>query len=203
MLIGEDTERCVSRKTALAQALSQARHGDPDPSGVRMLIFSGKRGLVQEFAPKTTKSRRAEEMPDTELAYLREGGTQGRYPSRDGEMFQLDALDNLLISVIDSVSSPPDPDEIRIEMVGPQGTCQNCAEALRMKVHQLQQVSDEYSLKLKFSLITRWTGAQLSFNKNGKRYGTENASASNGPKIPIPWRGAKYSLDAPHWKRKR
>jgi hypothetical protein len=202
MLIGEDGGRHSARKQLLAGHLAQIA-GDyhQDPSYVRMLVFSGRRGLVYYAPPRTTTSRPHGQTPHTPIADIREDGISN-HESRDGEMFMVPILRDVIATqaALMQQQAPIAPDELRIEMLGPRGTCSNCAEALREMTRSYQTALDNaLGLgTLRLSLITRWTGPQSEVGPMGTRYGTNNAAPSGGPKID----NAQHWY-APHWKRQR
>lgn len=202
MLVGEDAVRHAARKQLVAEHLAGVSADyHRDPSYVRMLVFSGRRGLLAAIPPQTTASRPAREVPQTPVAEIREGQVV-HHASRDGEMFMVPLLRNIVAAYVAEMqqNAPAPQDEVRVEFMGPRGTCANCAEALRALAGAYQGVIDQTLGPgvLRLSMITRWTGPQQEWGPMGTRYGTTNAARSAGPKIDD-----QNRWYAPHWKRAR
>jgi hypothetical protein len=200
-LEGEQQVEHFKRKMITAYHINEvAASGTLDPSHVRLLVFSGREGLIANVSPIRTNQRPRDQNPHTPVSEIRAGIVPGsearvaRHASRDAEMFQLDELRDITTRF---VATRPGfhsgySDELRIEMIGPRGTCEDCAAALGAAIQAWQVLFNETFGPgvLKLSLMTRWTGPQ---RETGQRvgsgrdqstvYGTTDAAFSLGPKV--------------------
>lgn len=180
-------------------------------SSVAAKVFSGNFGLLGDVPIPNTGGGD----PRTDHARDRASGQQARYPSRDGEMYLIDAFDGIVKDYIQTnknrlrplnwhrrsrryvANNDPLNDEIRIEIVGPKGTCTDCQAALRSWLRKKQAdfqhaVRYPYNLdennvdwqnlgqagSVQVSLVTRWTdGRQVLDNV---RMGTRSQSHTYG-----------------------
>lgn len=226
LLQGENDENHWRRKLATANTIKQIKARElHDPSLVQVLIFSGRQGPVAELLPISTNQRQSNDVPDTAAAWIRDDHRGGaRYSdqiSRDGEMFQLELVDEAVARFLQKYFQhrPYQPDELRLEFLGPRGTCTDCEVALREAVAAWQTVIDRElgTGTLTLSLVARWTvpeqiehnmrlGQSNNNNNNNNNhqhnkrdqsttYGTTSATHSKGPTIDEDnW------FPAPHWK---
>jgi hypothetical protein len=210
-LTGEDPQRYFRRKMITAHSINELHAtGVMDPSAVRVCIFSGREGLVANISPIRTNQRARDEVPHTPMSHIREdhhGGARSTDAvSRDGEMFQIDEIREVIGQFVQARPgfAMGHTDELRIELIGPRGTCTDCQAGLQVAVNAWQGVMNETfgPGAITLSMVARWTAAQVEHGQrtNNRRdqsttYGTTDAHGSPGPKL-----GTAGRIDAPHWK---
>lgn len=182
-----------------------------DADHVRLLVFSGKFGLlgkmhIPEEVLNKDKEGEKKIAPAHKYVNIRAGGKS--HPeldgSTDGEMYLITKMNSILADYIKRHRSQLSPgrftelqdsdewfkwnpnqnplkDEIRVEILGPQGTCKDCQSALRvwvkdaaMKIkkqtkwpqNKLVEVREGGAGTVKISVVARWIdGNQIQTNK--------------------------------------
>jgi hypothetical protein len=187
----EGDSRYHSRKSDLSLIIKDVTHRRGDASMVEILVFSARYGRLAFFAARSTSERNRFQFPQTPFAEAREHG-RSRRKSRDGEMFMLDHLDGVLDDYVAGHTEPDGViprDDLRIEMIGPQGTCTDCQAALRLWLDDVNGWCGVHFPLLGVSLRTRWTsGQQVRGNMRPDArdqshvYGSPNAYAKGGVK---------------------
>ena len=125
-------------------------------------------------------------------------------------MFMLDAVDRILDQYLDEhvlENGGYSRDEIRVEMVGPQGTCTDCQAGLTLWLTDTNKYFDNKGWPLKVSLRTRWTSGRAEMQ--GMRPNARDLSHTYGSLGAYPKNGLKGAADqhgfrapAPHHKLK-
>lgn len=187
MLIGENALRYAARKRTLENHLADEQC---DVSPVRMLVFSGRDGLLAAISPKTAANRARDQLPQAPLSRFREERVAGCH-SHDAELCMAPCLSDVVAAQVfqmqraGSPHSPCAPDELRVELIGPQNLCAHCAEALRSLIAAYQDLIDQTlgPARLRLTLATHWTRDQIEQDPMQIRYGMAQVVASGNQRV--------------------
>jgi len=174
---GQAYERYTARKKETEEAL-QKTPGTGAANEVHALVFSGTYGQIGSFTPPSESERSKD--PKTDLSKVREGGKKVSESSKDGELYLIDKMENVLnkywkaharslmrghLEIEKSDWSPPPKkwipnkkpltDTIRIEIIGPKGTCTDCQRALKDWVKEKSLVFSKKEDEIKKELQTQ------------------------------------------------
>ncbi len=217
-------ERYTDRKETTDHEI-QSTHPGGAANEVVALVFSGNFGQLGRITPPT-----GDFLPDpvTPLSKVRQSGNSS-VASHDGEIYLIDGMNDLVDEYVAAHRKQLSPgfygtgvdkdgfqgdvwmpndnplhDGIRIEIIGPQGTCTDCQAALQQWLGGLKARFDKLvrppALKahvpqtggapgsVAVSLVTRWTdGNKTQTGKRGDNrkglsgdYGNSNATLKNG-----------------------
>lgn len=203
-------DRYTERKDETQKAINGTpNHGSA--ASVSALVFSGNFGLLASIPVPDPQGAD----PYTDHAYDRASGQTPRFPSHDGEMYLIDAMDEIVKQYLGDhgqglrplhynsrskqfvANTDPLHDEIRVEIVGPKGTCTDCQAALRSWLVD-KMLDFQYYTKypkdlteknfdwtnfgeagsIEISLVTRWTDGQQV--RNNVRMDTQSQSHTYG-----------------------
>ncbi|MEH1983841.1 MAG: hypothetical protein V7L27_32055 [Nostoc sp.] len=181
----ETDEAKKARKITTQEAVNNASYR-ANPGGgkqregafsVEAIVFSDlKKDEIHSVAPMTNQSRKnlkeKGKLPDpkTDKALIRKNpenqilASQQNAKSKDGEMYLIDKLDVFFRGYfnkekVDAMKKSEDTEHLRIELVGPRGTCEDCQAGLQKWLHNdLQGNANkaEIGQKVSFSLVTRY-----------------------------------------------
>lgn len=165
-------KRKRSRHRVIRRHLERAQNRT-NASEVSLIVFHNGERVFS--TPAIRKSQ--EDEPSTSLVHARRGEDQPSL-SKDGELFLIDQLNSFLPGYVKGIKESYDHSgkyqtypsfdvskgqsrhAIRIEVVGPKGTCEDCQEALGRYLKELQTRHSQTSLGagISYKINTRWTG---------------------------------------------
>lgn len=218
----EGAEKKKERKIKTQEAVNKAPERINEGAfSVEAIVFSDVEGEIHRVAPMTQESRNNLPKdnkgkilpPKTDKSQIRNNPDNPKEPktvgpkSKDGEIYLIDKLNEFFAKYLfnkaklDMMKMPEAKVEhLRIELVGPRGTCEDCQAALQKWLHSdLQGKANEAEIgqKVSFSLVTRYLPEN---NSKQEGQGSHASKARVGTGAEIMKMGSMYGH--PDAKRK-